>query len=454
MPIKTPTRIEFVRPKLYAKQQQAIYALERYSIVEASTKSGKTVGCMVWLTEQAWLGQKGHEFWWVAPIYEQAKIVFRRLKRGLTPNTFTTNESDLSITLVNGAVIRFKGGDNPDSLYGEDVHAAVIDEASRVKEEAWHAIRSTLTATRGPIRIIGNVKGRRNWAYKLARRAEAGAPGMHYARITAQDAISAGVLDQDEIDDARSQLPETIFRELYEAEPSDDEGNPFGIQAIRACIEPAHLECVPSVWGWDLARANDWTWGIGLCHHGRVARSERWNQTQLPTTRSATAAPGDASPEYWEVTLRRVRDLTGKCPALVDSTGPGGPIDQALSADHHRNIEGYVFTSRSKQMLMEGLAVAIQQHEIGYPDGPLVVELEAFEYEYTRLGVKYGAPEGMHDDGVCALALAWHKLSATRFRQPMVRDMAAMVKTAQPILRTTGNGVRHLDPKADMFVRG
>ena len=31
------------------------------------------------------------------------------------------------------------------------------------------------------------------------------------------------------------------------------------------------------------------------------------------------------------------------------------------------------------------------------------------EYEYTRTGVKYSAPPGLHDDCVCALALAWHK---------------------------------------------
>ncbi|HYX00497.1 MAG TPA: hypothetical protein VE963_00330, partial [Reyranella sp.] len=26
----------------------------------------------------------------------------------------------------------------------------------------------------------------------------------------------------------------------------------------------------------------------------------------------------------------------------------------------------------------------------------------------SRTGVHYSAPEGMHDDGVCALALAWY----------------------------------------------
>jgi len=200
-----------------------------------------------------------------------------------------------------------------------------------------------------------------------------------------------------------------VFRELYEAEPSDDEGNPFGITAIRACITPLHRDCEPAVWGWDLARANDWTWGIAVCDHGAVCRSERWNQGQYPRLDVDDDSESTSHPEYWEVTLRRVRDLVGRTPAAVDSTGPGGPIDQALNGAH-RNIEGFVFTLRSKQQLMEGLAVAIQQHEIGIPEGSLQLELEAFEYAYTRTGVHYAAPEGMHDDGVCALALAVYKL--------------------------------------------
>jgi hypothetical protein len=55
---------------------------------------------------------------------------------------------------------------------------------------------------------------------------------------------------------------------------------------------------------------------------------------------------------------------------------------------------------------MEGLAPVIQKREIGYPDGVLVLKLESFSYEYTRTGVRYGAPKGMTDDCVCALALA------------------------------------------------
>jgi hypothetical protein len=36
-----------------------------------------------------------------------------------------------------------QSADNPDTLYGEDVHAAVIDEASRMKEDSFYAVRST-----------------------------------------------------------------------------------------------------------------------------------------------------------------------------------------------------------------------------------------------------------------------------------------------------------------------
>ncbi len=91
----------------------------------------------------------------------------------------------------------------------------------------------------------------------------------------------------------------------------------------------------------------------------------------------------------------------------------GDPVLEALQRRNGGTYTGFKFTSGSKQQLMEGLAVGIQQGNLSYPDGPIVSELEAFEYEYTRTGVKYSAPEGMHDDCVCALALAWQCLGST-----------------------------------------
>jgi len=382
----TKTRILYTRPWLYKKQEEAIFCDERYSVVEASTKSGKTVGCMVWLAEQAAIhGGLNMNYWWIAPIYGQAEIAFRRLKAGLGEGNYIANGSNLTITLANGSVIWFKGGDKPDSLYGEDVHAVVIDEASRCKDEVWHAVRSTVTATRAAIRIIGNVKGRKNWAYQLARKAESGVPNWRYSKIIAADAIEANVLQADEVAEAQRDLPDQVFKELYLAEPSDDEGNPFGIDAIYNCVALMSNK-EPVCWGWDLAKSVDWTWGIGLDEDGAVCRSERW---QAP----------------WEETLKRIVNITGEIPALVDSTGVGDAILEFL-AKAGSNFEGFKFTSTSKQQLMERLAVAIQQQQITFPEGQLLNELLSFEYVYTRTGAQYSAPTGLHDDGVCSLALA------------------------------------------------
>ncbi len=383
-------------PRLYPKQYAALFDPKRFSIIEASTKAGKTVGALTWILDIAWrTGKMGRAYWWIAPTFSVAKIAFGRLKRMLLrgdpdKNLWESNDSECFITLkINGACLWFKGADRPDTLYGEDVHGAVVDEATRCKEEAWHALRSTLTATRAPARIIGNVKGRKNWAYNLAQMAKSGEPTMGYHKLTAWDAVEGGVLAKDEIDEAKRVLPEAVFKELYLAEPSDDGGNPFGLAAIKRCVVTEPSTMPPSAYGLDLAKSYDWTWIIGLDSNGVECLSERWQ--------------GD-----WNNTKRKLTGKLNGVPTLADSTGVGDPIVEDLQRTCG-DVEGFKFTQQSKQQLMEGLASAIQTQEIRFNDPILISELETFEYEYTRTGVRYTAPDGLHDDGVCALALAHRK---------------------------------------------
>lgn len=389
-------------PKLYAAQRKAIFDCvdiagnpARYAVIEASTKAGKTVGCLAWFAEQAYMhGGVNKNFWWVAPVYAQAKIAFRRMKAGLNPGSFIANETELTITLKYAkSVMWFKTAEKPDNLYGEDVYAAVVDEASRCKEDAWIALRSTLTATRGKVRIIGNVKGRNNWHYKIARRAEAGEIGYSYTKLTAYDAVKGGVLDPEEIEDAKRLLSEAVFNELYLAIPSDDQGNPFGYKHIANCVIPEMSSEPPVVIGIDLAKSHDWTVVIALDRFGHVCGFERW---QGP----------------WNETQKKILNLIGNVPTLADSTGVGDPIVETLQRKR-ATVEGYKFTAASKQRIMEGLTVAIQNAAVGFPEGHIRQELDTFEYEYKRTGVIYTAPEGLHDDCVVALALAVEKFRQT-----------------------------------------
>jgi hypothetical protein len=452
---RKPLVYEYERPWMYDAQEYHLFHPARTVVIEASTKTGKTVGCIVWLHEEALQGKPGHNYWWVAPTHGTADIAYRRLRQYLAgvSDVYRFNDSRHTITTPAGTVIWFKSAEKPDLLYGEDVYGVVIDEATRCKEAAWIAIRSTMTATRGRLRIIGNVRGSKNWAYQAARRAELGGPGRHYARLTILDAVRAGLVPLDEIEASREDIPTDQWLELYMAIPAEDGGNPFGLRDIRAITMPPGMyaalqrEVEPVCWGIDLGKRRSWTVLLGLDAQMRVCRLVRF---QKP----------------WRETMQEIRRTVGHVPALIDAGGVGDPILEFLQAgtlplvqhvpaqhpgatlheamrvaqEQHAahvvrqlrdaqqaaglliqaipNLTGHVFTGANRQLMLEAIEVEVKRRTTlripGAPDGPdsgnpdhvLQLELEQFEYQHTKRGVVYNSPEGVPDDCVLALALA------------------------------------------------
>lgn len=234
--------INYERPYLYKKQEDAIFCNERYAYIEASTKAGKTVGCIAWLVEQALLnGGANKNYWWVAPTRSQAKIAYDRMFHFCPKGALSSNLSDLFHEFPNGSRIFFKTAEKPDHLYGEDVYAAVLDEASRCRYDSWVALRSTLTATRGRVRLIANVIGKNNWFYIECRAVQRGRENAVYHKITALDAVEAGVLDAEEIEDAKRLLPDGQFKELYMAEAMDDDQAFIPSDAVERAISASDV---------------------------------------------------------------------------------------------------------------------------------------------------------------------------------------------------------------------
>ena len=387
--------VTFAKP-LYPKQKAAVFPENgaRWAAVEASSKSGKSHSAMQRLImESLNLGDEGRYFWWISPTFSQAKDMFGRCQRALPQGLIRRmNSTELTMTLINGAVLRFLSGDRPDSAYGSDVYFLVVDEASRQSSELYYAVRSVLTATGGEALFIGNVKGKGNWFYQACRKAEAGEPNWSYARITTWDAVEAGVLPREEIEDAQRNLPEHVFNELYLAEAAETQANPFGFEAIERCVAPLSNE-EPVVFGVDVARSRDWTVVCGLDAEGRLAYFERWQAD-------------------WTSTIRRIIQAVGHKDCYLDSTGVGDSIHEAVSLECSQ-VERFTFSGQSKQRLMENLAIDIQAGAVSYPEGVISQELNDFEYVYTATGPRYSAPSGVHDDCVMALALACMKRKNT-----------------------------------------
>jgi hypothetical protein len=381
------SEITYQRPNLTNYQQKILDDPARFTITEAGTKTGKTVSHIIWLFEQALLLKPGQFVWWVAPVYQQAEIAFRRMKAYIQPpELYSCNATKMRIHLATGGIMEFKSADNPDNLYGEDVHAAVFDEFTRARESAWWALRSTLTATNGKCKMIGNVKGKKNWGHKLGIKAKAGEKNYAYYRITVVDAINEGIITQEELDQAKRDLPEDVFRELYMADPTEDGANPFGITHINNNVIQQIAEGQPVCYGIDLAKSVDWTVVIGLnekremCYYNRFQKD--WSQTK-------------------DFIINIVGDTFG----YIDSTGVGNPVTEDIRKVCQRLV-GYNFTPMSKQNLMEQLALDIQNNRLKILAGTVVDEMEQFEFMYSGSNVRYSAPSGMHDDCVCSLALA------------------------------------------------
>jgi hypothetical protein len=340
------------------------------------------------------------------------------VERILSPIIVKADRVERRFDLVSGGTIDFWSLDSVDAGRGRRYDRVIIDEAGIVRDlgPAWQeTIRATLADRQGDAWFLGTPKGR-SFFHRCFERGQIGDGGWKSWRLptTTNPTIPAG-----EIEAARQELPKHIFDQEFLGIPADDGGNPFGLDSITACVSPLSTDPVVAI-GIDLAKSVDWTVVVGLDKDGRVAMLHRW---QGP----------------WMETERRILDLLGDAPSLIDSTGVGDPIVEGLQRKSPR-VEGFKFSATSKQQIMEGLASAFQTRRVAIPDGWLRTECETFEYTYTRTGVRYEAPS----ECTTMESARWLSLFDASTRQPAPGSTSGFSDYAdRRSLRTTPQAADH-----------
>jgi hypothetical protein len=324
---------------------------------------------------------EGKKVAYITPTYGLAKVFFDELCILLPTNIFKTNRSDLTISFLNGGVMRFFTGEKLDNLRGLNFHLSIIDEASFIPdlENGWNnSIRPTLTDFKGDAIFLSTPRGK-NYFYSLYLRS--GEQGWQSFKYTTYDNPH---IDPSEIDQAKSMLPYAVFQQEYMANPAENAANPFGYDNIDKCIAPL-TENKPEIFGIDLAKTVDWTVIIGLDKDGKTCYVDRFQAD-------------------WGTTKMKIKALPN-VQKVIDSTGVGDSVVEDLQRDNVYCYP-YKFTSTSKQELMRGLQISLHQGSVSFPSGVIEEELKIIEYQYSSHGVKYSAPQGFHDDCVMSLALA------------------------------------------------
>ena len=381
-------QIEPIEDVLHEGQLKVLSESKRFNVLECGRRFGKTHLGIQLAVDRA---IDGAEVGWFAPTYRYLADPFRDVQKSLQPAIAKMDRVERRVELVTGGSIDFWSLDSVDAGRGRRYDRVIIDEAAIVRDlgPAWQeTIRATLADKKGDAWFLGTPKGR-NFFHRCFEKGQIGDGDWASWRLPT---TTNPLIDDEEIESARKELPEAVFKQEFLGIPSDDGGNPFGLDAIDRCIGQVSTE-EPIAYGVDLAKSVDWTVVIGLDSDGHVSKLERWQSN-------------------WADTTDRVESIVGDCATLIDSTGVGDPIVEDLQRRKPR-IEGFKFSSHSKQQILEGLASAFSQQRIRIPEGWLRIECETFEYSYTKTGVRYEAPSGLHDDGVCALALALRCLDTT-----------------------------------------
>lgn len=411
------------------------------------TKAGKTFGSAEWLTKLAWSKGGGETipYWWVAPIYRQAKIAVRLMKQFLPndPNRvrFLKTENRIEILKTNGSVhaaIEFRSADDPDALQGDGLGGAVVDEADRMKRDSWESFLTTITKTQCLTRVISSPK-RRSWFYELCKK------GMKLSTVE-RDRLMSGdrsvsidgvaymncptrinpYVSPQSIERMKAILPERAFKCYYLAQFPESDGivfthidNVFDKKILFEGTAKPYETYIASL---DLAKHGDWTQlVIGSVQRRQIVFIMRWRDSG------------------WENSWRKAASYAesfNHADIIIDCTTYGDPILESMqNANLPCHVEGFNFTGKSKGPLIENLVLGCERGDFVIPEEDASrycrEELEAYEFDISDSGnVKYGAPDGQHDDFVSSLAMwYWH---LTHRVMPGIITMGRKIVTPTP----------------------
>lgn len=187
----------------------------RFRVVVAGRRFGKTFLSTAELLRQAIKG-KNRNVWYVAPTYKAAKEIAWDMLVNAVPREYIakSNETSLTLTLINGSNISLKGAEKPDNLRGRSLDFVVLDEFADMRPEAWYeVIRASLSDRMGGALFIGTPKGRNHFYDLWGKGTDQEDQWASFQYTT----IEGGNVPQEEIEQAKRDLDERTFKQEYEA---------------------------------------------------------------------------------------------------------------------------------------------------------------------------------------------------------------------------------------------
>jgi len=330
---------------------------------------------------------------WVSPVYSQTTKVQKELMQAIGASGIVKNcnYSDNYIRLKNGSEILFRSAEKYDNIRGLTVDYGILDEAAFMKEDAWkEAIKPVFLVKGKKVLFISTPKGK-NWFHELFQLAKS-TDYTNYKAYTGSS-YDTPYIAIEEIEDAKKTLPPNVFQQEYLAKFIDSGGEVFSNLDKNTFTQyprpNGKVYC-----GIDLGKQEDFTVATFQDSAGQVIDIYRANNKE------------------WTAMVNDIMQLVRRYSAtvMVEVNSIGDVIYEQIK-NQWQDTHPFVTTSKSKNEMIEGLILDMNESTVRIPDGQLfpwlLSELEVFTYSYnpkTR-SIKYGHPTGLHDDCVISLAI-------------------------------------------------
>jgi PBSX family phage terminase large subunit len=197
--------------RLHPKQREIVQSKDRFRVLLAGRRFGKTVLAVEELAFNA-LTIKKARVCYIAPTYQSARdIAWDMLKNRLTGIEAKINDSRLEIE-INGSRIMLRSWENIETLRGQFFDFIVMDEVAQYKNfwVNWQEVlRPCLTDRRGRVLFISTPLGF-NHFYDLYNK-----PEYKSFHFTSYD---NPYLPVEELDKAKEEIPEDRFAQEYLAD--------------------------------------------------------------------------------------------------------------------------------------------------------------------------------------------------------------------------------------------
>jgi hypothetical protein len=324
-----------------------------------------------------------------APTYKLMLPVWEQVRRVLRAPAAVEYKAERRIDTTTGGRIEFWSLDNEDAGRSRGYDLIVVDEAGLVRnlETIWREnLIPALLDRRGRAVLAGTPKGRGDF-WRIHQTALDDPRWATIRRSTDDNPL----LDPADIALLRSAMTERAARQELDAEFLDDGGAVF--RNVRGCVGEIVRSDEAAVIGVDWGRYEDATVFVALDPQTRcVVDVERLVDVDFAAQRRALVA-------FWQ--------RNGGGAVIAEANSIGAPNIEELQRAG-LPVQAFTTTISTKPLLIDTLALALEQRTITLPALDwLLGELEMFGVEIGASGrARYSAPEGCHDDGVIALALA------------------------------------------------